>query len=104
MCHTSVFYCAIIHTSKPFCVSSFNKDHFLVMKSSLFVCFILPCAILAISPVRLPDFVDDLDRNKGIEPLPELVWTNETMVVGGKNAFSNRVLEKAVSYFLKYFY
>ena len=59
-------YCAIIHTtSKPFCVSSFNKDHFLVMKSSLFICFILPCAILAISPVRLPDFVDDVARNKG---------------------------------------
>ena len=35
------------------------------MKSSLFICFILPCAILAISPVRLPDFVDDVARNKG---------------------------------------
>ena len=74
------------------------------MKSSLFICFIFPFAIAAISPVRLPDLVDDLARSKGLEPLPELVWTNETMVVGGKNAFSNRVLEKAVSYFLKYFY
>ena len=90
---------SIIDTSKPFCVSSFNKDHFLVMKSSLFICFIFPFAIAAISPVRLPDLVDDLARNKGLEPLPELVWTNETLLYE-RYAFYNIVLEKTVSYYL----
>ena len=90
---------SIINTSKPFCVSNFNKDHFLVMKSSLFICFIFPFAIAAISPVRLPDLVDDLARNKGLEPLPELVWTNETLLYE-RYAFYNIVLEKTVSYYL----
>ena len=99
MSHKCIVVLSIINTSKPFCVSSFNKDHFLVMKSSLFICFIFPFAIVAISPVRLPDLVDDLARNKGLEPLPELVWTNETLLYE-RFAFYNIVLEKTVSYYL----
>ena len=69
------------------------------MKSSLFICFIFPFAIAAIPPVKLPDLVDDLARNKGLEPLPELVWTNETLLYE-RYAFYNIVLEKTVSYYL----
>ena len=47
------------HSFIAFCVSSFNKDHFLVMKSLFLVC-IFPLLILANPKVRLPDLLNDV--------------------------------------------